>query len=512
MRLAAAMTKISKHPRTNKRRWLFRGMAIAMSLLPFVCAEFLLRFLGLPSIPASDDPLVDLNQLKPLFVQSADGLKWEIPETRFNFFRPESFACDKRENEFRVFVLGGSTVQGRPFATETSFSTWLEIALQTSDESRFWNVINCGGISYASYRLAPILDEVLQHDPDLIIIYSGHNEFLEERTYGHLKTVPRPAAMLSQWLGNLRITQCIRRAIQPVVAPPSSSAPEAPQDPQAERWVAGKEVATRLDIVGGLKKFTRDQSWRIDVIDHYQSTLDRMTRRCVDQGVPLILCVPASDIVDTPPFKIATMPGLEGESLKKYQSHWQLASQFDQDAAARMAACRDVLRIDPHHAGAAFVLGRLLLDAGEIELAKKNLVVARDWDVCTLRAPSEIETIVRETASRYQVPLVDVPERITSISRNGLPSDTHFIDHVHPNIETHQKISLWILETMRSMGCVAADETAAKIAGVAIEPMISGRFSEHLSGLGEDYFFRGRQRLEGLRQWAAGRAGEMSVD
>ncbi len=62
-------------------------------------------------------------------------------------------------------------------------------------------VINVGGISYASYRIAAILDEVLQHEPDLVVIYMGHNEFLEARTYDKQMLVPSTVAPAFHWLG-----------------------------------------------------------------------------------------------------------------------------------------------------------------------------------------------------------------------------------------------------------------------------------------------------------------------
>jgi len=48
-------------------------------------------------------------------------------------------------------------------------------------------LINAGGISYASYRIAKLMEELIRFQPDLFIIYTGHNEFLEERTYREIK-------------------------------------------------------------------------------------------------------------------------------------------------------------------------------------------------------------------------------------------------------------------------------------------------------------------------------------
>src|SRR5262249_61251249 len=113
---------------------------------------------------------------------------------RLNHFRPDSFAAKKSPHEFRVFCLGGSTVQGEPFEIETAFTTWLELSLQAADPERKFDVINCGGVSYATYRLVPVLQEVAGHQPDLIIFFEGHNEFLEDRA---LDPIQQPGTVVN---------------------------------------------------------------------------------------------------------------------------------------------------------------------------------------------------------------------------------------------------------------------------------------------------------------------------
>ena len=126
-----------QHPGTgsSRRLWLFRVVAILIGLTPFVALEGLCAVLdwGRPSLDA--DPFVGFRAVRPLFVLNADRTRWEIPRGRQKFFCPESFAAAKADNEYRVFCLGGSTVQGNPYAVETSFSTWLEISLAAADPS-----------------------------------------------------------------------------------------------------------------------------------------------------------------------------------------------------------------------------------------------------------------------------------------------------------------------------------------------------------------------------------------
>ncbi len=92
-------------------------------LSPLVLIEAALRLFVAPVPLVLEDPYVSFSGLRPLFVLDSTGARYEIAEERFPFFCYQSFAARKNANTFRIFCLGGSTVQGRPYATETSFTS-----------------------------------------------------------------------------------------------------------------------------------------------------------------------------------------------------------------------------------------------------------------------------------------------------------------------------------------------------------------------------------------------------
>ncbi len=196
-----------------------RGMAVVISLAPFVLLEIALRFFTPAAAAAVDiDPVVDLQQLRPLFVLNEAADRWEIPAERFNFFQPDSFLAEKPPGSRRIFVLGGSTVQGRPYSIETSFATWLRLRLQAASPETEFEVVNCGGVSYASYRVAKILDEVLGHQPDAIVIYTGHNEFLEDREYADVRGMSGARRWIARAASNLRTVSLDSEQTQSILA------------------------------------------------------------------------------------------------------------------------------------------------------------------------------------------------------------------------------------------------------------------------------------------------------
>ena len=488
---------MTKKPR---RRWWMPIAAVGIGLLPFLVTELVLRWTVPSHADAIDlDPYVDLHQLRPLFEKDPATDRWQIPEHRWNFFRPDSFSGEKPSTLKRVFVLGGSTVQGRPYAIETAFSTWLRLHLEAAYPELQFEVVNCGGVSYASYRVSRILEEVLRHEPDAIVLYTGHNEFLEDREYAGVREASSFGAWMSRALGRVRTVTWLQQPLRS--SPPSVDA-------------MSQEVDARLDHPGGLDQYKRDSQWRHQVEQHFSSTLSRMVRRVKQAGVPLWLCVPTSDVVATPPFKTELDDGLSQGDREKRRRKWKVAIDDQRNLEERIAACREALRIDSEDAAAHYLLGRLLYDQGDSEQAKGHLIAARDFDVCPLRATSPIVDAVIQIGESESVPLILTPQLsdgrdgVGGRRPDGVPDREFFVDHLHPTIRGHQQIAEAIAESMQGSSFLASPDLTEAEAKARYEQLSQ----DHLKTLGEDYYARGKQRLEGLKLWASGRAGQSSLD
>ncbi len=417
---------------------------------------------------------------------------WEIPRERFNFFQPDSFLAKKPSGVRRIFVLGGSTVQGRPYSIETSFATWLRLRLEAASPETDFEVVNCGGVSYASYRVAKILDEVLDHQPDAIVVYTGHNEFLEDREYADVRGMSGSRRWISRAASKLKTVSWIQSKLSGSSIAPSSMA---------------AEVDARLDHIGGLRRYQRDPSWRSGVESHFDATLRRMVTATKRANVPLVLCVPASELVNTPPFKVQQRAGLSPSQSSAFHDAWNIAQDNLVDMGERLSACAACLAIDPEHAGANYIAGRLHHLRGETAMSLRYLTAARDFDVCPLRATTPIVQAVIDIASEYRIPLVNTVEQLDQRNSDGIripdgiADPEFFVDHLHPTVAGHQEIGEAIAVEIETLAWFRPTPDA--------EPRYRTLIEQHLASLGEEYYARGRQRLEGLRRWAAGRAGKL---
>ncbi|MBW3597494.1 MAG: SGNH/GDSL hydrolase family protein [Planctomycetes bacterium] len=452
--------------------------------MPFLVAELFLRAMGWGRAQDYSDPFVGFADIHPLFVRSDDGERYEIPPARQDFFRPDSFAAQKTADEFRIFCLGGSTVQGNPYGIETSFTTWLELSLQAADPGRSWEVVNCGGISYASYRLVPILEEVLGYEPDLIIVYSGHNEFLEDRTYEQIRRRPAWLAAANRAAIRSRLYNVARHALM-----------EGTQDADPPELPA--EVDAVLDHYGGLDEYDRDDARRDAIIADYELNLRRMIELAGAANVPVILCNPVSNLSHCPPFKSEHRDDLSANEQMQFDALWQKALA-ESEPARQEELLRQAVQLDPRHAAVRYHLAQVLELRRQYGKAKQQYVRAKDEDVCPLRMLEPMHAALFALAEEMRTPVVDVRRLIEAASPHGIPGEKLLIDHVHPRIRGHKMIAGALVEEMTRLGFVrpATGWTDER----------DQAYRRHVESLEYGYFVRGEEHLHGLRLWTQGRA------
>ena len=226
-------------------------MAVVVTAVFFLVLEGILALAGVEPRLYAEDPFVGFTSISPLFVEDVDGEGQPIFRTsddKLNLFNPQSFPVEKAEGTTRIFCMGGSTTFGRPFDDATSFCGWMRVLLPAIDPSRRWEVINAGGVSYSSYRVALLMEELIRYQPDLFIIYSGQNEFLEARTYSGIIAMPKPLRGLSAAAGRTRLYAALNGAIQRV---------RADDEAEAKVTTLGDDVVTRLDASIGPDDYHR---------------------------------------------------------------------------------------------------------------------------------------------------------------------------------------------------------------------------------------------------------------
>lgn len=474
---------------SGKRRiWTFRTLAILSGFLLLAILEIALRIAGFTPSPDVQDPYISFEDNPVLFVKDDSGEYYQTAENRLAFFREQRFPVEKSPDAFRIFVLGGSTVQGRPYSVKTAFPAWLKINLEAAQPDRKFEVINCGGVSYASYRLIPIMKEILEYEPDLFILYTGHNEFLEERSYGRIKDAPPIVKNLMK----IRTVALFRKIM---------FAGKEDSTPENGKLTLPAEVDARLDYEDGLENFEREPELRNDIISHFESNVEEMILMSEEAGVPLILVNPVSNLKDSPPFKSAFRKSMSEQERTKVNSLWKEAEEIDWDRnAEKIALLEKALELNPKHAELFFSTGKAYERMGRFDEAKENFIQAKDADIAPLRILEPMHHVLIDLSREHDIIFVDARELFEEKSPGGIPGDEMLLDHVHPDIEGHQIIADAIFEKLIEKNFFQAPENWKEA-----QNRLRKR---HLESLDEVYFQKGAMRHQRLKEWSRGRIPE----
>ena len=430
-------------------------IGLAVTVVFFVFIELILMVVGVKTLYDRTDPAVGFAGYAPLFVKHTQPNGEDIFSTapnKMEWFNMQSFPAKKAKNVTRIFCIGGSTTYGRPYDDLTSFCGWLRRFLPEVDPTRNWEVINAGGISYASYRAARLMEELEAYEPDLFIIYSGHNEFLESRTYDELLKVPEFVRSIASLASHTRIYTLLYDVIN------------------KREEVLPTEVTALLDQSVGPEDYHRDDEKRKAILEDYKMSLMRMAHIGERSGAKTILVTPASNLGDFSPFKSEPSKNLSAEDINKVESLKQLVNKAldEGDPDRAEAKAREALTIDGRDPELLYLHAEALRELDRIDEARSAYKLSRDEDVCPLRALTPVRGIVTDVAETEHTGFVDFVEIVKEHSPDGIPGSEYFLDHVHPTIEGNRLLALAIIDEMLQTGMVSKsvtwnDDTIAKI-------------------------------------------------
>lgn len=418
------------------------ALGCGVAIVFFVLIELILMAAGVKTLYERTDPAVGFAGYAPLFIKHTQPNGEEIFSTapnKMQWFNKQSFLAKKPKNVTRIFCIGGSTTYGRPYDDRTSFCGWLRRFLPAVDPSRNWEVINAGGISYASYRAARLMEELADYEPDLFIVYSGHNEFLESRTYNKLLKVPKFLRSIAVLASRTRIYSLLSNFINKRDA------------------VLPTEVTALLDHSVGPDDYHRDDEKRDAILDDYKTSLNRMTHVSERSNAKLIFVTPASNIGDFSPFKSEPSYNLSPLEISQVEMLKNvLTTALDSgDQVRAEAIAREALAIDNRDPELLYSYAQALFALGRIDEARSAFILSRDEDVCPLRALSPVHEIVTDIAQKNNTGFVDFVQIVNENSPNGISGSELFLDHVHPTIDGNRMLALAIVQEMLQEGMLA---------------------------------------------------------
>lgn len=426
---------------SRPRRALFWMIVALLVISPVVACELLLRVSG---VRIADDPYLNFGQVDSYFVRKdIDGQPYHQVASR-EVYRERNtvFPIRKPANTFRVFCLGGSASAGWPHPPEEIYSRYLQHALEEAYPQQTIEVLNVSAHAYAAYRVRLIFQEVIEFEPDLIVIYSGNNEFLEKRVY---REEPAWFEPVTTALNRLHLVRRVKgSSLGRRLWPENTLLADERQHVAYEQWSKIEQLA--LDLRQKPAQYQQ-------VKNHYTFSIQSMVETAQQRKVPVILVSVPVNLREWHP-NVSHQP-LQGPTLQTwerlYRSGKGLLLQGDASGAARRLQEAAVLA--PFHAETHFALGQALERSGAYEAALQSYSRARDLDYNPFRAPSDLNQILREIAGRYDnVSLADAEQAFLATSAPLAPGFDLFLDYVHPTTRGNLLVAKTVYEQIISRG------------------------------------------------------------
>jgi tetratricopeptide (TPR) repeat protein len=412
------MTESRESSTSIRRKTAFTLIAIAIPVILLVGVELVLRTL-------------DAAPRAPLFIENPQLPEYSLANPRVVerlFARPEAapavsietgfFRTRKADGGLRLVVQGGSSAAGFPYGYSASLAGMLEQRLRMEFPEREVEVVTTAMSAVNTYALLDFADEIIAIEPDAILIYAGHNEFL-----GILGVGSALSSSQSPWLTRLILGLrrfALYRSLERALAPDA----EAPRPGARDEGTLMARIAAEKRIPIDSRLFERG-------VEQFRVNLETLLGRYREAGVPVFIGTLASNERDQAPFASA------GDDRPDREDALQEARlRLDDGQPAEALGIVDALiDAEPADADAWYVRGSALTENGQHEPAAEAFQRARDLDQLRFRAPSVFNDVIRQMADRNDAVVVDVENALRRVGEGSVIGRESMLEHLHPNLD-----------------------------------------------------------------------------
>lgn len=391
---------MKKQQLTLKKESWFRVITYFVPMIILLFIELLLRFFNYGHdtslfIKYPDDAdywVINRYASEKYFADTVNATKGNV----------EVFRVKKSKNTFRIFVLGESTTAGYPYFHNGSFHRWLQYRLMHTYPDLNFEVINVALTAVNSYTVLDFGRQVLNYQPDAVLVYIGHNEYYGALGIGSTSRIAnnRRVVQTVLMLKDLRFVQLINNMIRSLK--PAAAGPD-----QRENLM--KRMAGQQEIPYGSETYLAG-------IKQFKCNMTELCQYMRQKNIPVFLSTLVSNEKDQKPF-ISDGHGFS--------------------------------------AGQEYAEAGISYKAAQYQQAKQQYVKAKEWDLLRFRAPEAMNRLIRDLSKKYSnVHLVDARTVFEKFSPNGILGKETLLEHVHPNLYGYALLSEAFYQSIKNAGLI----------------------------------------------------------
>jgi len=368
----------------SKSPFWFYLILVLIPVLFFVLLEIFLRVFN---YGRNDDQWIKITETKQMLNPDIAGRYFfttkDLPQSN-----NDAFDIVKRENAFRVFVMGGSSAQGFPFSPNGTFSRYIRDRLELVYPDKYIEVINLGITATNSYTIRDLIPGVLEQKPDMILFYAGHNEYYGAFGVGSTENIGNSRELVNFliWLNKFKSVELLRSGLNAVISLFTSD--------------ANKDISRGGTLMARIVKEQlipyNSESFNVG-INQFEGNFEDIFKMTREADVPVVIGTLVSNLKDQKPF---------------------------------ISVGSDIIE----NADTVYLKAQLQLKLGNMHSADSLFRFAKDLDALRFRAPENINEIIKQLAEKYNCGLVDVDSVFNANSPDGIVGNNLTVDHLHPSL------------------------------------------------------------------------------
>ncbi len=396
-------SKTNKKLPLKKYPFYFYILALLIPILFFLLLEFFLVFVNygasIPQWITLSEKFPDILVLNPNIAKRYFQVVDSPPAHNY-----DGFQRVKDKNAFRVFVLGGSSAAGFPYTINGAFSRYIDQYLRIKYPDSKIEMINIAITAVSTYTLKDLLPGVIEQKPDLIIFYTGHNEYYGALGVGSTEFLGNSRHMVNLILKlqKYRVVQLIKDILIQIKNIYATVPHNRSEKTLMARMVGGQLIPLNSNMFfSGLKQFEGNMREMIDLLK--------------EENIPVLIGTVVSNLKDQRPFvslDTDTLPAAE-------EIYTQAQKEYSE---------------------------------GNFKSAYQLFIKAKELDALRFRAPDKINQIILKLRHEYEIPVVSIDSVFRENSPNEIPGNNLMIDHVHPNIAGYYLIGKTFIKMMEKTG------------------------------------------------------------
>ena len=402
----------SSQPKLTVQKKILFSTIVVVSF--FALAELALWAFGTHTVIELEDPFRGFSGLVNVYEPSGDV--YQTRRQSLNTFNNQSFLVQKPKNGLRIFSMGGSSAHGFPWGAEAAFTSLLGDLIAKRHQDLQVEAVNAAGVSYAMHRLNIVADELLDYEPDIFVVYSGHNEFIEPVFMEELKERSRTLTQVEYVAAHSRIYSRLRNAVRPQTQSKS-------------------ELEFDTTVVREHGVFSSAE--KEEVVEEFHSRLDRLVRRAQAAGVKVVLVTVPCNERDWSPELSGNVANLSETDRRAWSEAFGMGKNHldRKEFEEAKSQLENAAQLAPGHAETLYLLGKAYDSLQQWDEAQNAYQAAVDADASPIRRLSAINQATRDVAKARKALLVDIDTIYQSESEHGLVGFNLIKDYVHPTAE-----------------------------------------------------------------------------